>query len=116
MPPAGIIRRLELKQPGYTKTAAYGHFGRNGFTWEKLDYVDRLSDSIREYVCRRWKPFPACGVTGGRALSDRVAGGPADSHIPLFFLNTRLKLTKNIFPANVQHLTNGPENPHPTAK
>src|SRR5690625_4937057 len=47
MTPAGSIRRLELKKPGYKRTAAYGHFGRNGFTWEKLDYVDRLSDSIR---------------------------------------------------------------------
>lgn len=47
MTPAGIIRRLELKKPGYKKTAAYGHFGRDGFTWEKLDYVDRLADAIR---------------------------------------------------------------------
>ena len=60
--PAAIIRRLNLKEPIYSFTAAYGHMGRrpekkevrfqvNGqeicrtvetFTWEKLDYVDRI--------------------------------------------------------------------------
>jgi S-adenosylmethionine synthetase len=40
--PAGIIKRLDLKKPIFSKTAAYGHFGRDEFTWEKLDYVDKL--------------------------------------------------------------------------
>src|SRR5918994_687442 len=37
--PHGIIETLRLKRPIYTKTAAYGHFGRNepDFTWEKID-------------------------------------------------------------------------------
>ena len=37
--PFGIIESLRLKRPIYTKTAAYGHFGRNepDFTWEKID-------------------------------------------------------------------------------
>jgi S-adenosylmethionine synthetase len=37
--PLGIIDTLRLKRPIYTKTAAYGHFGRNepDFTWEKID-------------------------------------------------------------------------------
>lgn len=37
--PLGIIETLDLKRPIYTKTAAYGHFGRNepDFTWEKTD-------------------------------------------------------------------------------
>lgn len=37
--PLGIIETLDLKRPIYTKTAAYGHFGRNepDFTWEKID-------------------------------------------------------------------------------
>lgn len=47
MTPAGIIKRLGLKNPGYRKTAAYGHFGRDEFTWEKLDYVDQLTNAIR---------------------------------------------------------------------
>ncbi|MBR4428399.1 MAG: methionine adenosyltransferase [Clostridia bacterium] len=42
--PAAIIDRLGLKAPIYAQTAAYGHFGRTDveFSWEKLDYVDKL--------------------------------------------------------------------------
>jgi S-adenosylmethionine synthetase len=43
--PAGIIRRLDLKKPIFSQTAAYGHFGRDEFTWERLDYVDRLKEA-----------------------------------------------------------------------
>lgn len=50
MTPKGLITRLKLKNPIYLPTAAYGHMGRepyteNGlefFTWEKLDYVDKV--------------------------------------------------------------------------
>ncbi|MDA1333145.1 MAG: methionine adenosyltransferase domain-containing protein, partial [Bacteroidetes bacterium] len=42
--PRAIIERLNLLQPGYVKTAAYGHFGRPGFSWEKLDFVDQLAE------------------------------------------------------------------------
>jgi S-adenosylmethionine synthetase len=38
--PRGIITRLELKRPIYRQTAAYGHFGRPEFSWEKLDLVE----------------------------------------------------------------------------
>jgi len=41
--PASIIQRFNLKSPIFKKTAAYGHFGRNEFPWEALDYADRLS-------------------------------------------------------------------------
>jgi len=42
--PAAIIRDLNLRQPIYKKTAAYGHFGRNDedFTWERTDKADEL--------------------------------------------------------------------------
>ena len=33
--PRGIIRDLDLQKPIYQKTAVYGHFGRDEFTWEK---------------------------------------------------------------------------------
>lgn len=63
--PYGIEQRLKLRKPIYSETAAYGHMGRepqtvsktfenaNGdkktldvelFTWEKLDYVDRVKE------------------------------------------------------------------------
>ena len=45
--PEGIISRLDLKKPIFRNTAAYGHFGRSGFTWENLDYVDELSNAVR---------------------------------------------------------------------
>lgn len=65
--PAAIEERLKLRNPIYTETAAYGHMGRtpeiktirfespyNGiiekevetFTWEKLDYVDRIKSEF----------------------------------------------------------------------
>ena len=40
--PKGIIERFDLLRPIYKPTAAYGHFGREEFPWEKLDFVDRL--------------------------------------------------------------------------
>ncbi len=66
MRPAAIIKRLKLKEPIYSPTASYGHMGRtpevveysfqvNGstlkkkvetFTWEKLDYIDRVQDAF----------------------------------------------------------------------
>ena len=66
MRPAAIIDRLKLKNPIYSDTAAYGHMGRtpekktrtfeqNGtqltievetFTWEKLDYVDKVKEAF----------------------------------------------------------------------
>ncbi len=42
--PAAIIERLNLKNPIYRQTAAYGHFGRNDLNlpWESLDMVETL--------------------------------------------------------------------------
>ena len=40
--PSGIIKKLGLRKPIFKSTAAYGHFGRDGFSWEKLDMVDKL--------------------------------------------------------------------------
>jgi len=47
--PAAIIRDLELLDTNvvkYRPTAAYGHFGRPGFTWERTDRAEALSASI----------------------------------------------------------------------
>ena len=40
--PYGIIKMLDLLKPIYKKTASYGHFGRDGFSWEKTDRVAAL--------------------------------------------------------------------------
>ncbi len=44
--PAGIIRTLDLKKPIYKKTASYGHFGREGFSWEKLNKIEEIKNKI----------------------------------------------------------------------
>lgn len=44
--PSGIINYLDLKKPIFSKTAAYGHFGREGFSWEELNKVDELQAKI----------------------------------------------------------------------
>ncbi|WP_457617938.1 methionine adenosyltransferase [Lutibacter sp.] len=67
MRPAAIEKRLKLRQPMYLETAAYGHMGRKNetvsktfknvdgtekildvelFTWEKLDYVDKVKEAF----------------------------------------------------------------------
>jgi len=67
MRPAAIEERLKLRQPMYSETAAYGHMGRLSetvsktfetpsgdqktidvelFTWEKLDYVDKIKNTF----------------------------------------------------------------------
>ena len=67
MRPAAIEKRLKLRNPIYSETAAYGHMGRNPevitkhfsspysgekslevelFTWEKLDYVDLIKEAF----------------------------------------------------------------------
>jgi S-adenosylmethionine synthetase len=47
--PAAIIRDLDLLRPIYSKTSAYGHFGRElpEFSWEKTDRVSALQSALR---------------------------------------------------------------------
>lgn len=40
--PYGLIKMLDLIQPIYRETAAYGHFGREQFPWEKVDRAAEL--------------------------------------------------------------------------
>lgn len=47
--PAAIIRDLNLLRPIYSKTSAYGHFGRElaDFTWEKTDKASALAAAVK---------------------------------------------------------------------
>lgn len=66
--PAALEKRLKLRNPIYSETAAYGHMGRESrivhkifespywgrvekdvelFTWEKLDFVDRIKEAFK---------------------------------------------------------------------
>lgn len=46
--PKGIVQMLDLLRPIYTKTAAYGHFGRDEpeFTWEAIDKAAALKAAV----------------------------------------------------------------------
>ncbi|EFY07268.1 methionine adenosyltransferase [Succinatimonas hippei] len=44
--PYGLIKMLDLIRPIYKETAAYGHFGRDNFPWEKTDKVDALKAAL----------------------------------------------------------------------
>lgn len=49
--PRGIRERLQLNKPIYTRTAAYGHFGREpdadgGFSWERTDLAEELARTV----------------------------------------------------------------------
>ena len=53
MTPAGITDTLGLKERNgwtYRQTAAYGHFGREGFPWEATDKVDALLAAAKKYA------------------------------------------------------------------
>ena len=44
--PGAIVRDLDLKKPGYKRSAAYGHFGRSGFTWEETSRLDEFKAAV----------------------------------------------------------------------
>ncbi|MRG92618.1 methionine adenosyltransferase [Polyangium spumosum] len=46
MRPKAIIEQLDLLKPIYRKTAAYGHFGRDDFSWEKTDRAAKMADDL----------------------------------------------------------------------
>ena len=48
--PRGIIDYLDLRRPIYRKTAAGGHFGREGFSWEQTDRAKDLAKAARAGV------------------------------------------------------------------
>ena len=46
--PHGIIDHLKLREPVYRNTAAYGHFGRSEFAWERVNATEELLASARK--------------------------------------------------------------------
>lgn len=46
--PASIIEQLDLRKPIYHLTSAYGHFGHQDLSWEKLDKVNLLLNEIKK--------------------------------------------------------------------
>jgi S-adenosylmethionine synthetase len=63
--PAALIKELDLLKPGYVKTAAYGHFGRREFNWERTSRAKQLAADL--------KPGG-----GSRATSNGASNGKAN--------------------------------------
>ncbi len=72
MRPKAIIEQLDLLKPVYKKTAAYGHFGRDEFSWEKTTRAKQMADDLS-------RPSAVTGGNGapsskkGRAKKDQGA-------------------------------------------
>lgn len=47
--PKAIIDHLHLAAPIYRKTSNYGHFGKEGFSWEETDMIEEVKQAIEKY-------------------------------------------------------------------
>jgi len=45
--PYKIIEKLDLRKPIYASTTNYGHFGKSGMSWEKVDMVEELGKALK---------------------------------------------------------------------
>ena len=79
-----LIQELDLRRPIFSKTAAYGHFGRElpEFSWEKTPHADKLRDIAKSgngvAVSNgngngKKKPAPVAVKTPGKSKSSSVA-------------------------------------------
>ncbi len=57
--PRGLIEHLKLLKPGYEATAAYGHFGRPEFSWEKTDKARELAEACGFSAAKKAKSVRA---------------------------------------------------------
>jgi S-adenosylmethionine synthetase len=64
MRPKAIIEQLDLLKPIYLKTAAYGHFGRDEFTWEQTDRAEKMAADLL-------RPSATANGTNGHAKKDK---------------------------------------------
>lgn len=48
--PKAIIKHLRLDRPIYRSTSNYGHFGKDGFTWEEADKIDEIKQAVSKYT------------------------------------------------------------------
>lgn len=47
--PKAIIDKLHLAAPIYRKTSNYGHFGKEGFSWEETDMTEEVKQAVEKY-------------------------------------------------------------------
>ena len=79
MRPKAIIDQLGLLAPIYQATAAYGHFGRKEFSWEKTDQAAKIADAL---MSPRAKPLNGGGTPKRKSGQSTKRGQPAKSGPP----------------------------------
>ncbi|MFO0555118.1 MAG: methionine adenosyltransferase [Polyangiaceae bacterium] len=70
MRPKALIEELDLLRPIYYQTAAYGHFGRSEFSWEKTNRAAKMADDLA-------RPSAVAASTNG-AKANGAGHGKAD--------------------------------------
>jgi S-adenosylmethionine synthetase len=63
--PKALIDELDLLRPIYQKTAAYGHFGRREFSWEKTNHAKQLAADLLKSSSRRATNGASHAATNG---------------------------------------------------
>ncbi len=81
MRPKAVIEQLDLLRPIYRNTAAYGHFGRKEFTWERTDRAAQLAADLLGKRLRGAKTTPPA-APAGRSPRGRAASAPAAKPAP----------------------------------
>ncbi len=74
MRPKALIDELKLLAPIYRATAAYGHFGRSDFAWEKTDRAARIADDL---LRRAQKGARTNGASAANGHAKKPARKPA---------------------------------------
>jgi S-adenosylmethionine synthetase len=76
MRPRAIIEQLDLLRPIYRETAAYGHFGRKGFPWEKTNRAKQMAKDLKG---GKWTSKPKAEVAPAKGRGKKVeeAAAPA---------------------------------------
>jgi len=69
--PRALIEELNLLRPIYRPTAAYGHFGRNEFSWEKTDRAEQIAADLLG------TPVKARSNGAAKAVNGKASAKPA---------------------------------------
>jgi S-adenosylmethionine synthetase len=75
MRPKAIIEQLDLLKPVYRKTAAYGHFGRDEFAWEKTTRAAKMADDLLRPTAKAVN-----GVNGHAKKEQKKKSNKKDAH------------------------------------
>jgi S-adenosylmethionine synthetase len=85
--PKALIEELDLLRPIYRPTAAYGHFGRNEFTWESTERAEEIASDLLGTTKSSKK------TNGTRAVAPRANGKTAPAPAPAAGKGRKAKTT-----------------------